>query len=142
RSEWFEYHRRAPSPEALQGIAILDNTAEAARLAAQLFEDAPAADRAALLERGEPRSRFANPDPEAYTAPAATSKRASAPTDEGIGSLSLDPNANLGNWALKRSDVLPEGVEPPADPLKPDVLPRDMSGEMPQYDAEGRPAPI
>jgi peptidoglycan hydrolase-like protein with peptidoglycan-binding domain len=46
-----------------------------------------------------------------------------SPDEEGIGSLAADPEANFGSWAIKRSDVLPEGVEPPADPLKPDVLP-------------------
>jgi hypothetical protein len=60
----------------------------------------------------------------------------------GIGDVSSDPEANFGSWAIKRSDVLPEGVVPPDDPLKPDTLPRDMSGEMPRYDAEGRAAPI
>jgi len=60
----------------------------------------------------------------------------------GIGDVASDPEANFGSWAIKRSDVLPEGVVPPDDPLKPDTLPRDMSGEMPQYDAEGRAVPI
>jgi hypothetical protein len=60
----------------------------------------------------------------------------------GIGDVSSDPEANFGSWAIKRSDVLPEGVVPPDDPLKPNTLPRDISGEVPQYDAEGRAAPI
>jgi hypothetical protein len=62
----------------------------------------------------------------------------SAPAEEGIGSLGSDPEANFGSWAIKRSDVLPEGVEPPDNPLKPDPLPNRLSNEMPAYDDEGR----
>lgn len=133
RPEWLEYHRRAPSPEALKGVGIVDNPAEAARLAAQLFKNAG---RGALLEIGESGSRFANAEPQPRI------MLADERTEEGMGSPSSDPNYNFGETELKRSDVLPEGVEPPANPLKPDVLPRDMSGEMPQYDVEGRVAPI
>ncbi len=142
RPEWREYHRRAPSPADLRSVGILDNPAEAARLTAQLFKNAPAAGRGTLLDLAEPNARFAGTGPETRTVPTTRSERSVEPSNEGIGSPSFDPEANFGSWAAKRSDVLPEGVEPPADPLKPDVLPRDISGEMPRYDAEGRPTPI
>ena len=142
RPEWLEYHRRAPSPEALKGIGILDNPAEAARLAAQMLKNVPATGRGNLLELGEPGSHFAGTGAETGTAPATPTKRTGAPANEGIGSSSFDPEANFGSWAVKRSDVLPEGVEPPADPFKPDPLPRDMSNEMPRYDADGRMEPV
>jgi peptidoglycan hydrolase-like protein with peptidoglycan-binding domain len=125
RPEWLEYHRRAPSPEALKGIGILDNPAEAARLAAQLFKNAPAASRGSLLDLGEPGSRSNDADPTSPNAPEPVPKLSRAPANEGIGSTSVDPEGNFGSWAIKRSDVLPEGVEPPADPLKPDPLPRE-----------------
>ncbi len=36
--------------------------------------------------------------------------------------LPIDPYSNFGSWALKRKSLLPEGVTPPDDPLKPDQL--------------------
>ncbi len=132
RPEWLEYHRRVPSPEALKGIGILDKPAEAARLAAQLFRNVPAAGRSSLLDLAEPDSRFAGTGPEARTAPATQSERSGEPSNEGIGSPSFEPEANFGSWSFKRDAVLPEGVVPPPKPLKPDVLgavPSDGMGE-------------
>jgi hypothetical protein len=132
RPEWLEYQRRAPSAETLKGMATLDNPAEAARLAAQLFKNVPAARRGALLDLGEPGPHFASADPGAYAARATPSKQADEPTNEGIGSPSFDPEANFGSWSFKRDAVLPEGIDPPPNPLKQDVLgtvPSDGMGE-------------
>jgi hypothetical protein len=135
RSDWLAYQRRAPSAEVLKSIGILDVPAEAARLAAELFKNVPATRRGSQIEIGESGSRFASTRPERRTAPATPSKQSGEPANEGI-------EANFGSWAIKRTDVLPQAVEPPADPLEPDPLPRDMSNEMPHYDADGRMASV
>ena len=142
RPEWLEYRRRGPSPETLKGVGALDDPVEAARLAAQLFKNLHPARRGSLLDLGEPGSRSNDTGLKARTAPAAPSNGVGERADEGVGSTSFDPEANFGSWAIKRSDVLPEGVEPPAGPFKPDPLPRDMSNEMPRYDADGRMEPV
>lgn len=135
RPEWLEFQRRAPSAEMRKGVGVLDNPGEAARLVAQLFKNVPGSDRGTLLDLGEPGSRFANTDPDAYTAPALPYKPPDESTNEGIGSPYFDPNYNFGKSELKRSDVLPEGVEPPEDPLKPDRLGSIPRGGMGEDDA-------
>lgn len=122
RPAWLEYQRRAPSPDALKGIGILDSPAEVARWVAQLFKTVPGASRGDLLEIRGPGTRIAGTDPTDGVALTPTSGPPNASPNEGIGSSSFDPEANFGSWAVKPSDVLPEGVTPPANPLKPDVL--------------------
>ena len=120
RPEWQEYRRRAPSPDALKGIGYLDDPAEAARLFRQSFEGAATKSDAESWMR-----------PLQDTPPRRVPEPAASP-NEGIGSPSFDPNYNFGKSELKRSGALPEGVEPPEDPLKPDVLgsiPREGMGE-------------
>lgn len=126
RSQWADYQRRAS--DAFGGANHGEVVSDIGGWLSLLTNGKRGADPAADTWPGSFKALPSNHLPEH--------------TQEGIGDVSSDPEANFGSWAIKRSDVLPEGVVPPADSLKPDVLPRDMSGEMPQYDAEGRAAPI
>jgi hypothetical protein len=126
RTQWAEYFRRAP--EAFGGA----NRGEVASAVAGWLEPLTNGGRGAeSAPDTRPRSSKTLPD-----------NRLPQQSQAEIGDVSSDPEANFGSWAIKRSDVLPEGVVPPDDPLKPNTLPRDMSGEMPRYDVEGRAAPI
>ncbi len=126
RAQWVEYHRRAA--DALGGATNVAFSSEVAG-----WPSPPA-------QSGLGADRVADPRPE----PSETMQISHAPrhSQAGIGDVSADPEANFGSWAVKRSEVLPHGVVPPADPLKPDVLSPGIPSEMPQYDAEGHEVPF
>ncbi len=128
--EWLAYQRRAALPGQTNGFEAPHSPSGLIDLAARLLRNPRGAHPNDLrLPAHGVQLASGEPHPDALvSAPDRTGRS----NDEGIGSLSLDPNANFGSWSFKRDAVLPEGVVPPPNPLKPDVLgavPTDGMGE-------------